>query len=354
MDAFFASIEVRRNPALAGKPVVVGGSGDPRRRGVVSTASYEARKFGIRSAMPLITALRLCPHCIFLPVDYEEYMRVSKIIKNILSSFSPVMEDVGIDEAYLDIWAVTGDPLEIAVLIKREIKEATGLTCSIGIAPNKLLAKIGSDLQKPDGLTVIGEDNAETILAPLPVRKLPGIGPKMEAYLEKNGILTIGQLAAISGERLREMFGKSYGEYIYEASRGIHESPLITHWEAKSISREETFEWDTDSWQDVARTLVMLLREVVGSMKEQEMLARTVTVKIRLSDFSTYTRAKTFPVETDSLEILRGYAFECLKRIELGMPVRLVGVRVSKLSRKGAEAPAQRLHYEQLTLPEVL
>lgn len=335
MDAFFASVELKRRPELAGKPIVVGGSGDPTRRGVVSTASYEARKFGVHSAMPLMTARRLCPGCVFLPVDYAEYSRVSSIIKSVLLEFSPLMEDVGIDEAYLDISACAGGPRETALAVKKRIFEATGLTCSVGIAPNKLLAKIASDLNKPDGLTEIGPGDVERLIWPLAARKLPGIGPKTETYLKGLGINTIGELAAKDMGGLEEIFGKSYAQYIYEASRGIHESPIITEWEAKSLSREETFEADTPDWQTVARRLASLVRDVAGSMRDEGCTARTVTVKIRFEDFKTVTRARTLEGWTDSVEALRRAAFECLSRVELkGRRVRLVGFRVSGLNRQ--------------------
>jgi DNA polymerase-4 len=333
MDAFFAAVEVMRRPGLRGKPLVIGGSGDPTRRGVVSTASYEARKFGVRSAMPLRTALKLCPKCIFLPVDYREYSRVSRIIKDILQEFSPLMEDVGIDEAYLDLTGRPGSSEEIAGEIKKRIFDATGLTCSIGIAPNKLLAKISSDLQKPDGLTIIGLEDVRERIWPLAARKLPGIGPKTEEHLNSIGISTIGEVAAMGLDRLQGEFGKSYGQYLYEASTGVYESPIITHWEPRSISREETYEADTADWQTIARTLASLLKDVVDSLKEDGYRARTVTVKIRFEDFNTLTRAKTLPKETDSLETLRRAAFECLGRIEMKKRVRLVGARLSGLKK---------------------
>src|SRR5208283_3794903 len=211
MDAFFASVEQQRRPELKDKPVVIGGSGDPKRRGVVSTANYKARKYGIHSAMPLKTAYELCPAAVFLPVDMAEYSRVSDIFKDVLQKFSPVMEDVGIDEAFLDLSDIDKASEQIAQEIKEQIKEATGLTCSIGVAPNKLLAKIASDLQKPDGLTMISEQDIEQHIWILPARKLYGIGPKTEASLKQMGIDTIGKLAAIPLETLLENFGNSYG-----------------------------------------------------------------------------------------------------------------------------------------------
>ncbi len=334
MDAFFSSVEQKRHPELVGKPVVVGGGGDPTQRGVVSTASYEARKFGIHSAMPLRTAYKLCPDAVFLPVDYEEYSRVSEKIKEILREFSPTVEDVGIDEAFLDISAVDRPSEEIAGEIKKRIKDETDLTCSIGIAPNKLLAKMASDIQKPDGLTIIIEDDIGSRIWPLPARKLWGIGAKTEAYLKDMGIKTIGELAALSLERLIEEFGQSYGNYLYEASRGIDESPLVTHWEPKSISRETTFQKDVDHWQVIAKTLAELTKDVVHSMVEEGYLGRTVTVKVRFSDFKTYTRAKTLTESTDSLEDIRRAAFDCLGRFDLKKRVRLIGVRIGTLALK--------------------
>jgi DNA polymerase-4 len=311
--------------------VVIGGGGDPTQRGVVSTASYEARKFGIHSAMPLRTAYKLCPDAIFLPVDYQEYSRVSGIIKTILREFSPVMEDVGIDEAFLDISEVEGTPAEISAGIKKRIKEETGLTCSIGIAQSKLLAKIASDMEKPDGLTVISGKDIEDRIWPLPVRKLWGVGPKTEAYLKGIDINTIGQLAAVPLEKLVEQFGNSYGSYLYGASRGIDESPLVTHWEPKSTSRETTFQRDVDNWQVIARNLAELTREVVSDLKQSGHRGRNITVKVRFSDFKTVTRATTLQAASDSLEEIRKAAFDCLGRIELKQKkVRLIGVRVGR------------------------
>ena len=333
MDAFFSSVEQKRHPELVGKPVVVGGGGDPTKRGVVSTASYEARKFGIHSAMPLRTAYRLCPEAVFLPVDYEEYSRVSEEVKAILREFSPVIEDVGIDEAFLDISSIDKPSEEIAEEIKKKIKDETELTCSIGIAPNKLLAKIASDMQKPDGLTILLEEDIQSRIWPLSVRKLWGVGPKTEAYLKEMGIQTIGDLASLSLDRLTEELGQSYGTYLYEASRGTDESPLVTYWEPKSISRETTFQRDVDNWQMIAKTLAELTKEVVASMIEEGYQGRTVTVKIRFNDFKTYTRAKTLSGHTDSEEEIRRAAFECLGRLELKKKVRLIGVRISNLEK---------------------
>jgi DNA polymerase-4 len=333
MDAFFAAVEEKRHPELAGKPVVIGGDGDPRKRGVVSTASYEARKYGIHSAMPLRRAYQLCPQAVFLPVDYDEYANVSGKIKAILRSFTPLIEDVGIDEAFLDITDIDMESEEIVKRIKERIREETGLTCSVGIAPNKLLAKIASDMKKPDGITIILPTDIKIMIWPLPVRKLWGVGPKTEKRLQDARIMTIGDLASVPIEKLIEDFGQSYGNYLYEASRGIDESPLITRWEPKSISRETTFQRDTDNWNIISKNLADLTRDVVDSMKESGYQGKTVTTKIRFSNFETHTRAKTFDDFTDSLDLIRRAAFEVFGRIELKKKIRLIGVRVSNLKK---------------------
>lgn len=335
MDAFFAAVEEQRNPELRGSPVVIGGRGDPTKRGVVSTANYEARKYGIHSAMPMMIAHKLCPHAVFLPVDYEAYVAASRKFKSTLLAITPIIEDIGIDEVYLDISELPDTSENIVARIKDGIKEKTGLTCSAGVAANKLLAKIASDMQKPDGLTILDEEDIESRLWPLPARKLYGIGPKTESYLKNIGIETIGQLACLTLEKLLEHFGHSYGQYLYDSARGINESPLITHWEAKSISRETTFQKDVKDWQVIARTLAALTKEVVNDLHDGGHRTKTIIVKIRFSDFQTLTRAKTIDDYTDSEEYLRKAAFACLKRIDLNKRVRLIGVRASNLEKTG-------------------
>lgn len=345
MDAFFAAVEEKRRPWLKGKPVIIGGQGDPTRRGVVSTASYEARKYGVHSAMPLRTAQRLCPDGVYLPVDYTEYSRISRRIKTILCEFSAVMEDVGIDEAFLDISDSTLPPEEIARRIKESIRTETGLSCSIGIAPNKLLAKIASDYRKPDGLTIIEQGGIGQVLGPLPVRKLWGIGPKTEARLQEMKIMTVADLAAQTLDYLRDCFGESYGHFLFNAARGIDDSDLVTHWEPRSLSRETTFQQDLSRWQDIARTLAGLVKDAVEELKERGYAARTATVKIRFSGFETFTRSRSLPEAIDNEETIRRAAFDCLGRFDLGGPgrpatrrrVRLVGFRLSNLERETAE-----------------
>lgn len=332
MDAFFASVEELRYPDLRDKPVVVGGSGDPRKRGVVSTANYRAREYGIRSAMPLRTAHRLCPHAVFLPVNHEIYSRISKQIKEILRGYSPIMQDLGIDEAFLDI---SGNPLsseELARKIKEHVYRETGLTCSIGIAPNKLVAKIASDLRKPDGITVVPDREVEKVLSALPVRKLRGIGPKTASRLQQLGIQTIEELRALPLDRLVEQFGRVHGAYLYEASRGIDDRPVVTERQRKSIGRETTFQSDLSDWQEIARSLADLTKLVVTRMEAKGAECRTVTVKIRYSDFSTHTRSFTFSEPEHSLDRIREAAFSDLGRFDLkGRRIRLIGVRVENL-----------------------
>jgi len=333
MDAFFAAVEQKRHPELMGKAVVIGGMGDPSRRGVVATASYEARVFGIRSAMPLKTAYRMNPQAVFLPVDYEAYLAESRKVKRILRDISPLMEDVGIDEAFLDITVIDRSSLEIIRETKEKIRAETGLTCSIGIGPNKLLAKIASDMEKPDGYTLIGQEDIEKILWPLPVRKLWGVGPKTEASLKNMGIERIGELAALTLDTLIATFGRSYGSFLYDASHGIDEAPLVTFWEPRSMSRETTFQKDVGHWQTVAKTLADLTREVVIGLREEGFRAKTVTVKIRFSNFQTLTRSVSLAFGSDSEGEIRKAAFACLKRIELKQRIRLIGIRLTHLDK---------------------
>lgn len=335
MDAFFAAVELQRRPELAGRPLVIGGRGDPQARGVVSTASYEARRYGIHSGMPLRTASRLCPDAVFLRVDHAAYAAVSAKVKAALATVSPVLEDAGIDEAYLDLSAVAGDAAALGREIKRRVREATGLTCSVGIAPNKRLAKIASDLEKPDGLTILGEEDAAARIAGLPVRKVPGIGPVTEAHLARLGVKTIGELAGLPAARLIAEFGPARAEFLYEAARGIDERALVTHWEPKERSRETTFQEDTRDVQVVRRTVAELAREIAEELRAEGYRGRRVGIKIRFAGFDTHTRQHTLAEPTDAAETIRRAAFACLQRLPLDRPVRLVGVRVGELEKGG-------------------
>jgi DNA polymerase-4 len=335
MDAFFAAIELRRHPELKGLPVVVGGRGDPMQRGVVSTATYEARKFGVFSGMPLRTAYHHCPEAVFLPVDYQYYVKISKEIKTILRSFSTIMEDIGLDEAFLDVSDMPEPPTQLALSIKSRIKEATGLTCSVGIGPNKLLAKIASDLEKPDGLTQLTMDDIPRRVWPLPVQTIWGIGPKSAARLAKTGVTTIGELAALSQETLIELFGHAHGDHLYRAARGIDDSPVVTHRKRKSIGHETTFQHDVTDRNVLVHALDELVSESVERLSQGHHKARTITVKIRFADFETRTRSLTLPEATDQRATIDYAVNQCLGRFTLTKPVRLVGIRLSHLEGKG-------------------
>ena len=264
-------------------------------------------------------------------------MRVSRLFKAVLYEFTTLLEDVGIDEAFLDISDFPASSDGIAHEIKRRIREATNLSCSIGVAPNKLLAKIASDMQKPDGLTIILLSDIETRIWPLPVRKLWGVGSKTEAHLKERNINTIGELAALTLVKLIEEFGNSYGSYLYSASHGIDETLVVTHWEPKSSSRETTFQSDIHNWQEIAKSLAELCREVSKDLKRSGYKGKTITVKVRYSDFKTVTRAKTLVCAADSVEEIRRAAFECLGRVELkNRKVRLIGVRIGNLEKEEA------------------
>lgn len=342
MDAFFAAVEEKRRPELRGKPLVIGGNGDPSKRGVVSTASYAARRFGVHSAMPLRVADRLCPQCIFLPVDYEEYVRVSQIIKTILREFSPVMEDVGIDEAFLDISDKAEPSEEIARKIKTRVKEATGLTCSIGIAPNKLLAKLASDMQKPDGLTILSMEDLQDRVWPLAARKLIGVGPKTEKALQEMNISTIRELAQAPVEKLVERFGESHGNYLHAASWGKDESPMVTHWEPKSIGSETTFQQDTDDQRILRKAIGELASDVGRRLRKGGYKAWTITLKVRFAPFETHTRSKTLSFPTDSAPRIKGIAISSLMEFEEKRKIRLLGIRAERLEKPVPSLPLRQ------------
>jgi len=331
MDAFFAAVELLRRPELKGRPVIIGGRGDPSRRGVVATATYEAREFGVRSGMPFRTAHRLCPQAVYLPTDFAEYARWSQVFKAVMREVSALFEDRGVDEAYLDISALDASSETIGRDLKARIVEATGMTCSIGIAPNKLLAKIASDLDKPDGLTILKEGDMPTRIWPLAARKIPGVGPKAEARLSSLGIHTIGDLAAAPVEQLREHFGASMSAFMHAAAWGKHDTPIVTERIPKSRSRETTFQEAVGDWQVIARTLAELAARVADDLQRRRCRGRTVGLKLRFADFHTVTRDQTLTEPTDDPVIIRKAAFACLRRIEIDRRVRLIGVRVTEL-----------------------
>lgn len=353
MDAFFAAVEVLRHPALAGKPLVIGGRGDPFARGVVSTASYEARRFGVHSAMPLRMAHERCPQAVFLPVDYREYVRVSVRIKAILRQFSPQLEDVGIDEAYLDISMLADPSSQLARTIKQRIRKEIGLTCSIGIAPNKLLAKIASDLEKPDGVTVLTEADVATRIWPLPVRKLQGVGPVTERRLEAIDIHTIGELAATPRERLAAIFGPAHGRFLWRSAQGEDDRAVVTHREPKSHSREVTFQADVGDRQTLLQSLAGLSERVAEELHVAGRSGCTVGIKLRFADFETRTRVRTLAAPTHAGTVIFAAARACLDRIVLDRKVRLLGVRVGGLridETQGIETAAQVAEGQMLTL----
>ncbi len=343
MDAFYASVELLRRPDLVGRPVAIGGRGDPTRRGVVTTASYEARAFGVRSGMALRHAVELCPQCVFLPFDFDEYRRLSRRFKEAIAAVAPTIEDRGIDEVYIDLSHVPGiaddDGRALAAEIKRRVHEATGLSCSIGVAPNKLLAKIASDLDKPDGLTIVREQDVERLIWPLPARRINGIGPKADARLASIGIHTIGELAATAPERLVAEFGASYGRWMHQVAHGRDDRPVVTFSEPKSRSCETTFDRDLHprrDWQELAATLASLARRLAGELQARRYVGRTIGVKLRFDDFRIVTRDLTLPQATADVVQIRKAAFECLARVPLDRRIRLIGVRVSALVREGS------------------
>jgi DNA polymerase-4 len=344
MDAFFASVELKRRPEVAGKPVIVGGGGDPTKRGVVSAASYEARKYGVKSGMPLRTALRLCPGAVFLPVDFEKYEKESLELMEILRSYAPIVESFGLDEAFLEIGGkgcldAFQRALDTAMDIKRRVREELGLTCSIGIAPNKLLSKLASEMKKPDGLFVIKEEDVEETLKDLPVRRLWGVGPKTEKRLKFLGIKTIGELRKAPGLHLERYFGPAFGRTLSEHSRGIDKSPVVAFHEPNSISREVTFDEDTKDIYLLKETLFELTKDVVTRLRQEGYRGRTVTIKIRYADFETITRSQSIFELTDSTnDIWRG-VLELFNKVGFPKKVRLVGVKVSGL-KKGKQGGA--------------
>ncbi len=339
MDAFFAAVEQRDNPALAGEPVVVGS--DPKAgegRGVVSTCSYEARKFGIHSAMPISVAYRRCPKAAFLPVDMEKYAKVSEQIYEILYQFSPRIEIISIDEAFIDITGshhLFGGQVKTCQAIKAKIKQETGLTASVGLAPTKMAAKIASDLRKPDGLVEVKKNKLLEFLWPLKIDKLWGVGAKSKVILNNMGIRTIGDLAKTDLERLKEIFGRS-GEHFWQLAQGIDERDVESDDEVKSLSNETTFGKDTASKPKIEAALIKLSEKVSGRLRRAGLKGRTVTLKIRLEGFCTYTRAMTLVGATNFSDTIYKAIKKLFENFDLGgRKVRLVGVKVSNLMPEG-------------------
>jgi len=332
MDAFYASVEQGDNPSLKGLPVIVGG--DPEKRGVVSAASYEARVYGVHSAMPTSQAKRFCPHGIFLPVRMHRYREVSEQIFKILQEYTPFIEPLSLDESFLDVTGsekLFGSALQIASAIKRRILETTGLTASAGIAPNKFLAKIASDFKKPDGLVEIKPEEVQEFLHDLPISKLWGVGKSTEEVLKGMGILRVGQLAVYPAERIEKKLGK-FGLELIALARGEDARPVTPDSEAKSISQEETFTPDLEDLQKMKRVLLDQAEQVGWELRKQKLKGCTVTVKVRYPDFTTVTRSHTLPLPTDQgIEIYQTALILLHKTEALQKKARLLGVGISNL-----------------------
>ena len=336
MDAFYASVELLRRPDLKDRPVAIGGHGNPDSRGVVTTATYAARKFGIRSGMPLRKAAQLCRDCVFLPVDFESYRHYSRRFKAALAMIESRIEDRGIDEVYVDLSSRTENSETIGRAMKVAIAEATGLTCSVGIAPNKLLAKISSDLDKPDGLTLVNAGDLETRIWPLPADRINGIGPKASARLQAMGIDTIGDVAAASPALLQKHFGATYSQWLLQVSNGIDDRPVVTESEPRSRSRETTFEQDLHPRRDLEeiRELIHhMAAQVAADLSRGGYAARTIGVKIRYDDFTRVTRDLSLSRLTANPVHIEQAALACLERLAMRRPIRLLGVKASNLER---------------------
>jgi DNA polymerase-4 len=369
MDAFYASVELLRYPQLRGQPVVVGGrrraaQGEPEPgqfatlrgytgRGVITTSTYEARALGVFSGMGLMKAAKLAPDALLLPADFEAYRKYSRLFKDTVRTIASQVEDRGIDEIYIDLTesvaasAAEGTPdpwaraRSIAIDIQRAVREATGLSCSVGITPNKLLSKIASELNKPGGVSVVRPDDIRSVVWPLAVRKINGIGPKANIKLEQLGIRTISELAQKEAGWLIEHFGRSYGSWMHEAAHGRDDRPVVTWSEPKSISRETTFDDDLHPVRDkdqLTKIFTDLCVRVAGDLERKGYAGKTIGLKIRYDNFHTVTRDLTIAVPTQDAKVIRRAAGECLKRVPLDRRIRLLGVRVGALSKPGVIA----------------
>jgi DNA polymerase-4 len=386
MDAFYASVELLRYPELRGRPVVIGGGRrhqpeeivDPdtgrieRRfatlrgyagRGVITTATYEARVFGLHSALGLMKAAQLAPDTVLLPVDFDAYRRYSRLFKAAVGTIATEIEDRGIDEIFVDLTDIVFSfasgvddgwlrAREIAHALKAAVRSATGLSCSIGIAPNKLLAKIASELDKPDGLTLLPMTELAERVWPLPARRINGIGPKSSARLQTLGIRTVGELAAADPALLIEHFGAHYGAWMHEAAHGRDERPVVTYSEPQSISRETTFDRDLHPTRDrdeLSAIFDELCAGVSDDLKRKGYVGRTIGLKLRYDNFKTLTRDQTIAVPTQDARTIRRAAGECLKRVPLDRRIRLLGVRVGALCRADEAARPTTVAAEEPT-----
>jgi len=352
MDAFYASVELLRYPDLRGQAVVIGGGRNAipetlpdgsRRyarlrnyvgRGVVTTSTYEARALGVFSAMGMMKAAKLAPDAVLLPTDFDAYRRYSGLFKAAVRTFTGQIEDRGIDEIYIDLTDIPGDARDVAGRIKAAVNEATGLTCSICVAPNKLLAKIGSELDKPDGLTILTPADIPTRIWPLAARKVNGIGPKAAEKLQAIGINTVGELAEADLALLQTHFGRNYAGWLVEVAHGRDDRQVVVSSEPKSMSRETTFERDLHPRADrpeLSEQFTKLCMRVADDLRRKGYVGRTVGIKLRFDDFRTVTRDLTMTAHTADGAAIRRGATECLKRIPLERRIRLLGVRVSAL-----------------------
>jgi DNA polymerase-4 len=334
MDAFYASVEVREQPGLAGRPVIVGGS--PRGRGVVSAANYEARRFGIHSAMPTARAMRLCPHAVCLPVRMNLYTTVSRQIREIFNRYTPLVEPLSLDEAFLDVTdsiQLFGAAAEMANAIKQAISNELSLVASVGIAPNKFIAKIASDLDKPDGFVEVKPEEVQGFLDPLPVSRVWGVGKATGKELDRLGITSIAQLRQQSEAVLQDRFGK-FGSHLWRLAHGIDDRPVVSDSEAKSISNETTFDRDISNHDTLRAWLMELTEQVCWRLRQQDLYGRTVQIKLRFSDFSTISRSHTFPEATQQTKQVWHVVMELFDKAmqRETRPLRLIGVGASGLS----------------------
>lgn len=331
MDAFYASVETIKDPSLAGKPVIVGGQGN---RGVVTSASYEARSFGVNSALPMVTARRLCPHGVFVPNDFSSYQEYSQRIREVFASFTPLVEPLSLDEAFLDVSGsarLFGDAADIGKAIKRNIRDI-GLTCTVGIAPNKFVAKLASTRAKPDGLLLIEPEEVRTWLDPLPVGALWGVGSQTEDVLRRLGLKTVGDVAALSKATLEKAVGDALGAQLHELASGIDDRPVKPYEPVKSVGSENTYERDLDDERTILREILRLSDRTASRLRAKSLCGRTVTLKVRFSNFKTITRARTLPEAAASGMDL----YEVARTLYLGLRIdrpriRLLGVTVSGL-----------------------
>lgn len=340
LDAFYASVEQLRRPELRGRPVIVGGSGAPGERGVVSAASYEARPFGVRSAMPLSRARRLCPQAVFLPCDFPAYRAASQRVFRVLDRYSPLVEPISLDEAYLELTgseALLGPPAELAPRLRDEVKRDCGLDLSIGIANCKVVAKVASDLRKPRGLVIVAPGEEAAFLAPLPLRRLPGCGPATAARIERLGVHTIGELAALPEALMAELLGQ-FGRLLHAHARGVDPSPVMPPGDPRSISREVTFDADVRDRDRLRETVNGLIQDVAHSLRAHGMAARTVTLKVRYHPFETQSRQTTLSAPTDrDDELVRAVSELLSTHLEAHRPVRLIGAGVSNIESRATQ-----------------